>query len=157
MRKLMLQAICLSLIVFVLANNASAQAGRERTKIPVPVQEGFAPPGKEQQLKNFQEKVLPRIQLSQSQKVKVAKIYDDFFTTIEVQKKSGNRITKDLMDKTIAAKDAQLKATLTAEQIKDLVRAERSLPVVKPHEQMQEYFKKQSAPKNAQMRKPERG
>ncbi len=153
----MLQAICLSLIVFVLANNASAQAGRERTKIPVPVQEGFAPPGKEQQLKNFQEKVLPRIQLSQSQKVKVAKIYDDFFTTIEVQKKSGNRITKDLMDKTIAAKDAQLKATLTAEQIKDLVRAERSLPVVKPHEQMQEYFKKQSAPKNAQMRKPERG
>ena len=157
MRKLILQAICLSLIVFVLANNASAQAGRERTKIPVPVQEGFAPPGKEQQLKNFQEKVLPRIQLSQSQKVKVAKIYDDFFTTIEVQKKSGNRITKDLMDKTIAAKDAQLKATLTAEQIKDLVRAERSLPVVKPHEQMQEYFKKQSAPKNAQMRKPERG
>jgi len=157
MRKLMLQAICLSLIVFVLANNASAQAGRERTKIPVPVQEGFAPPGKEQQLKNFQEKVLPRIQLSQSQKVKVAKIYDDFFTTIEVQKKSGNRITKDLMDKTIAAKDAQLKATLTAEQIKDLVRAERSLPVVKPHEKMQEYFKKQSAPKNAQMRKPERG
>lgn len=153
----MLQAICLSLIVFVLANNASAQAGRERTKIPVPVQEGFAPPGKEQQLKNFQEKVLHRIQLSQSQKVKVAKIYDDFFTTIEVQKKSGNRITKDLMDKTIAAKDAQLKATLTAEQIKDLVRAERSLPVVKPHEQMQEYFKKQSAPKNAQMRKPERG
>lgn len=157
MRKLMLQAISLGMIVFFLATNAGAQTGRERTRIPVPVQEGFAPPGKQEQIKNFQEKVLPRVQLSQTQKVKVAKIYDDFFSTIDAQKKSGARISKELMDKTIAAKDAQLKATLNPEQIKDLVRAERSLPVAKPHEQMQEYMKKQGAPKNAQMRKPVKG
>lgn len=153
MRKMMSQAILIVVITFILAADASAQTGREKTRIQLPTQEGSATLGKKEQLKNLNENVFPRVKMSQVQKTKVTKIFDDFFSKVEAQKKSGTPITKELMDKTIAAKDAQLKAILNAEQIKDLVRAERSIVMESPHGKMQEHLRKQGPPKEMPARK----
>lgn len=150
---MMSQAILIAVITFILAADASAQTGREKTRIQLPPQEGSAPLGKKEHLKNLNENVLPRVKMSQTQKVKVTKIFDDFFSKVEAQQKSGTPITKELMDQTIAAKDAQLKATLNAEQIKDLIRAERSIVVISPHVKMQEHLRKQGPQKEMPARK----
>lgn len=147
------QAICFAVIVCMLVVNASAQTGREKTRIQLPAQEGSAPLGKKEHLKNLTEKVFPQVKMSQTQKVKVAKIFDDFLSKVESQQKSGVRITKELMDETIAVKDAQLKATLSADQIKDLVRAERSVTVVRPHLQVQDQLRKRGPKVEAPARK----
>lgn len=96
------------------------------------------PPGMEERIKHVSERMKKELQLSASQKTKLAEAYKDFFTEIEKErKKEGNMkeppppppppVRKEVAEKLSMARDAKIKSVLTETQYQQYTAIEKTM------------------------------
>jgi hypothetical protein len=87
---------------------------------------------KAQHQEQVRTKLIGRMNLSADVKAKVEAIMDDFLSTVEKQQEDPSQITKGLIEKTMAARNKELRAVLGQQGMKQFLAYEMQMPSARP-------------------------